>query len=33
MSAKVILASSSPRRREILAEMGIDFEVCPTDAD
>ena len=33
MSAKVVLASSSPRRREILAEMGIDFEVCPTDAD
>jgi len=33
MSAKVVLASSSPRRREILTEMGVDFEVCPSDAD
>ena len=32
-SIKVLLASSSPRRREILFEMGVEFEVCPTDAD
>ena len=32
-SIKVLLASSSPRRREILLEMGVEFEVCPTDAD
>ena len=30
---KIILASGSPRRREILAEMGLAFEVLVTDAD
>ena len=29
----IILASGSPRRREILAEMGLPFEVLVTDAD
>lgn len=28
---KIILASSSPRRREILDKMGLDFEVIPSD--
>ena len=28
---KVILASSSPRRKKILQEMGIDFEIIPSD--
>jgi MAF protein len=30
---RIILASGSPRRREILAEMGLSFEVLVTDAD
>ena len=33
MSVKAVLASTSPRRREILSEMGVEFEVCPSDAD
>ena len=28
-----ILASASPRRRELLGELGITPAVCPTDAD
>lgn len=30
---KVILASASPRRREILAKLGISFEICVSGAD
>ncbi len=30
---KVILASASPRRKELLAEMGFSFEILPADAD
>lgn len=30
---KYILASMSPRRSEILTEMGLEFEVCPADID
>ena len=30
---KYILASASPRRRELLGELGITPIVCPTDAD
>lgn len=30
---KVILASQSPRRRELLAGMGVDFEVMKTDVE
>ncbi len=29
----LILASASPRRRELLAAAGIAFEVCPADTD
>lgn len=29
----LILASGSPRRKEIIARMGFDFEVVPTDID
>lgn len=31
MPPKLILASQSPRRRELLAAAGYDFEVCPPD--
>jgi septum formation protein len=29
----VILASASPRRRELLERLGVDFEVCPSPID
>lgn len=29
----LLLASASPRRRELLAQLGLDFEVCPADID
>ena len=31
--ATIVLASGSPRRREILATLGIAFEVVPADID
>ncbi len=30
---KIILASGSPRRRELLAQIGLDFEVVVSDAE
>ena len=30
---EVVLASGSPRRREILAQLGVPFEVMPPDID
>ena len=30
---RVILASASPRRREVLEKFGIKFDVIPSDAD
>ncbi|HRN52968.1 MAG TPA: Maf family protein, partial [Gemmatimonadaceae bacterium] len=33
MTLRVILASQSPRRRELLALVGIDHEVMPADID
>lgn len=30
---KLILASGSPRRRELLSRMGYDFEICTPDVD
>lgn len=33
MNKKIILASSSPRRRELLQQMGLDFEVITADCD
>ena len=32
-SNNVILASSSPRRKEILADMGVKYEVIPANID
>ena len=32
-SKRVVLASASPRRREILTDMGIEFEILPSDID
>ncbi len=31
-TAKLILASASPRRRELLTELGLDFSVIPSEA-
>ena len=31
--SKIILASASPRRREILSSLGVDFEVLTADTD
>ncbi len=33
MERRLILASSSPRRQELLYAMGLDFEVCSPDVD
>ncbi len=33
MNAPLILASASPRRRELLATLGLRFEVVPSDID
>ena len=33
MKTKLILASGSPRRREILRDAGIDFEIMSVDTD
>ncbi|MEA1936263.1 MAG: Maf family protein [Thermodesulfobacteriota bacterium] len=33
MSSKLILASASPRRRELLKLVGLNFEIIPSDAD
>lgn len=30
---KIILASQSPRRKELLAQMGVDFDVVPSNFD
>ena len=33
MPAQIILASASPRRRELLAQIGVQFTDCPVDLD
>ncbi len=33
MNRKIILASTSPRRREILSRLGVDFEIITSDVD
>ena len=33
MSCRLILASASPRRRQLLTEAGYDFEVDPSDVE
>lgn len=30
---RILLASASPRRRDILSTLGLAFDVCPVDAD
>ncbi|PJF47001.1 MAG: septum formation protein Maf [Chloroflexi bacterium] len=31
--SSIVLASASPRRRELLALLGVTFQVCPADVD
>ncbi|MCG8413092.1 MAG: Maf family protein, partial [Pseudomonadales bacterium] len=31
--AKLVLASASPRRSELLRQIGVEFEVLPQDID
>ncbi len=31
--AKLVLASASPRRSELLKRLGLNFEICPADVD
>ena len=33
MSCRLILASASPRRRQLLTEAGYDFEVDPSEVE
>jgi septum formation protein len=33
MTQKLILASASPRRRDLLRQVGLDFEALPVDVD
>ena len=33
MLAQIILASASPRRRELLDQIGVQYKVCPVDID
>ena len=33
MSKHIYLASRSPRRAELLHQMGIDFDILPSDID
>lgn len=33
MSHKVILASASPRRKQLLEQIGLEFEIIPSNAD
>lgn len=30
---RIILASASPRRRELLSQLGVEFEVCPSQGE
>ncbi len=33
MNKKLILASKSPRRQEILSQLGFEFDICPSDKE
>ena len=30
---KIILASGSPRRKELLEQVGFEFEICPSKCE
>ena len=31
--SRIILASGSPRRKELLEQIGIEFEICPANGE
>ena len=31
--SRIILASGSPRRKELLEQIGIEFEICPAKGE
>ncbi len=33
MRPRLVLASASPRRKDLLADLGLPFDVCPADVD
>ena len=31
--SRIVLASASPRRRELLEQIGLEFEICPAKGE
>ena len=31
--SRIILASASPRRKELLEQIGVEFEICPAKGE